>query len=55
MREVLIHGSYMSLNDLGFCASFDLAELADHPFFTEIEALHAEVKGWVESEDALAA
>ena len=55
VREVLIHGSYMSLNDLAFCASFDLAELTDHPFFAEIETLHAEVTGWLESEDALAA
>jgi len=55
VREVLIHASYMSLKDLVFCASFDLVQLADHPFFPEIEALHAEVKGWVESEDALAA
>lgn len=55
VREVLIHASYMSLKDLDFCARFDLSELADNPFFPEIEALHAEVRGWVESEDALAA
>ena len=55
VREVLIHASYMSLKDLSFCALFDLAELADHPFFPEIVALHAEVSGMVDSEDSLAA
>lgn len=44
-----------SLIDLDFCANFDIAEFADHPHFAEIEALHAEVKSWVESEEALAA
>lgn len=55
VREVLIHESYMSLIDLSFCAGCDIAEFADHPHFAEIEALHAEVKDWVESEEALAA
>jgi hypothetical protein len=55
VREVLIHENYMSLIDLDFCAHFDIAEFADHPFFAEIEALHAEVKAWVENEEALAA
>ena len=55
VREVLIHESYMSLIDLDFCANVDIAEFADHPHFAEIEALHAEVKGWVESEEGLAA
>lgn len=55
VREVLIHGSYMSVGDLSFCAKLDLAEFAANPFFAEIEALHAEVISWVESEEALAA
>lgn len=55
VREVLIHEGYMSLIDLDFCASFDIAEFANHPHFAEIDALHAEVKGWVASEEALAA
>lgn len=54
-REVLINEGYMSLIDLDFCANLDIAELADHPHFAEIEALHAEVKTWVASEEALAA
>ena len=55
VREILIHESYMSLIDLDFCAKFDIAEFADHPHFVEIEALHAEVRSWVESEGALTA
>jgi hypothetical protein len=50
VREVLIHGGYMSLIDLHFCARFDIAEFADHAHFAEIEALHAEVKAWVDAE-----
>lgn len=55
VREVLIHESYMSYADLKFCAAFDIAEFAEQPHFAEIEALHAEVVGWIESEEALAA
>lgn len=55
VREVLIHEGYMSLIDLDFCANFDIAEFADHPHFGEIEVLHAEVKAWVDSEEALVA
>lgn len=55
VREVLIHESYMSYADLKFCAEFDIAEFAEHPHLAEIEALHAEVVGWIESEEALAA
>jgi hypothetical protein len=55
VREVLIHENYMSLIDLDFCANFDIAEFEGHPHFAEIAALHAEVRGWVESEEALSA
>jgi hypothetical protein len=55
VREVLIHEGYMSLIDLDFCANFDIAEFAGHPHYAEIEALHAEVKGWLDTEEALAA
>jgi len=55
VREVLIHGSYMSLIDLAFCAEFDIAMFEDHPHFAEIEALHGEVRRWVDGDDALAA
>lgn len=55
VREVLIHQNYMSLSDLRFCANYDITELAGHPHSGEIEALHGEVRAWLESEDALAA
>lgn len=55
VREILIHENYMSLIDLDFCAKFDIAEFADQLHFAEIEALHAEVKAWIDSEEALAA
>lgn len=55
VREILIHGSYMSLTDVAFCAEFEVAELAGHSLFAEIAALHAEVKRWVADEGALAA
>jgi hypothetical protein len=55
VREVLIHGSYMSLIDLDFCAEFEVGELADHQHFAQIKALHAEVQAWVASQDGVTA
>jgi hypothetical protein len=55
VREVLIHENYMSLVDLDFCARFNIGEFSEHPHFTEIEMIHGEVCGWVDSEAALAA
>ncbi|WP_292083454.1 MULTISPECIES: hypothetical protein [unclassified Brevundimonas] len=55
VREVLIHGGYMSLIDLSFCADFDITALAENSNFVEIEALHAEVRNWVNRDDAIAA
>jgi hypothetical protein len=51
VREVLIHGSYMSRIDLDFCVRCDIAEFADHLHFAEIEALHVEVRDWVSTEE----
>jgi hypothetical protein len=31
IREVLIHGNYLSQKDIEICLGFDLAGLADHP------------------------
>lgn len=53
VREVLIHENYMSLIDLDFCAKFDITEFADHLHLAEIEALHREVQGWVQTEEDL--
>ncbi len=40
IREVLIHGNYMSQEDLEFCRALDLAELRDQAEFPQIEELH---------------
>lgn len=53
VREVLIHENYMSLADLDFCAKFDIAEIVDHPYYVEIQALHSETQVWVENEEVL--
>jgi hypothetical protein len=55
VREILIHENYMSLIDLDCCAHFNIAQLTDNANFAEIVAVHAEVQGWVISEEALAA
>jgi hypothetical protein len=40
IKEVLIHGNYMSQKDIEFCLSLDLAELCDQAGFPLIEELH---------------
>lgn len=40
IREVLIHGNYMSRRDIDICLGFDLGGLRDHEDIEEIEALH---------------
>ncbi len=40
IREVLIHEHYFSRKDIGICLAFDLAPLAHHPQFPQVEALH---------------
>jgi hypothetical protein len=40
IKEVLIHGNYMSQKDIGFCLALDLAELCDEAGFPLIEELH---------------
>ena len=39
--EVLVKQFYMSMSDIAFCKSYDIAALADEPHFEQIEALHA--------------
>ena len=39
IREVLIHGNYMSRKDIEFCIDFDISVL-EHEEFDNIEALH---------------
>lgn len=40
IREVLIHGNYLSQKDIGVCLAFDLACLADHDQYKSIRELH---------------
>lgn len=40
IREVLIHGNYMSQKDIELCLGLDLAELRDRAEFPHIEELH---------------
>ena len=41
IREVLVHGHYMSIKDIEICARFELGGLRDRTDFPQIEALHA--------------
>jgi len=40
IREVLIHGNYLSQKDIEICMSFDLASLTGHPHFENMRELH---------------
>lgn len=41
IREILVHGNYMSQQDINFCLGFDLSILATDPAIEEMRALHA--------------
>jgi len=43
IREILIHGNYLSLEDMKVCLSYDLSRVEDHPQFEGLEALHRSV------------
>ena len=40
IREVLIHGHYLSQKDVEICQGFDIQSLSDRPGFAEIAELH---------------
>ncbi len=40
IREVLVHGNYLSQKDMEMCLGFDLEQLADHPEIEGIRELH---------------
>jgi hypothetical protein len=44
IREVLIHGNYMSQKDIGFCMGHDLTDLRGRAEFPKIEALHQRLR-----------
>jgi len=51
IREVLIHGNYMSQKDIDYCLSFGLASLADRPEIDGIRTLHEVLKSEYGSDD----
>jgi len=52
IREVLIHGNYLSLMDIEICLGFDVERVADHPGIKGIRTLHAALVEKYEVEDA---
>lgn len=52
IREVLIHGNYLSQKDVDICLDFDVEEFADHPGIDGIRRLHAALATNYEREDA---
>lgn len=40
IREMLIHGNYLSQRDIEVCLDFDLTTLCEHPEFERIRVLH---------------
>lgn len=55
IREILVHGSYMSQEDMEFCAAFELTPLAADPNFAAISLLHDAVrKTYAEPEEVAA-
>jgi hypothetical protein len=55
IKEVLIHGGYMSTADLLICAKFDITKLNGEPHFVAIEALHHAVCKQTLDDEELAA
>ena len=52
IREVLIHGNYLSQKDIDICLGFDLSSLADQPQHDSMRELHDALKARYASEDA---
>jgi hypothetical protein len=49
VREVLIHGNYLSARDIKVCATFDMGKLASDPVNESAQALHqALIAGYAE-------
>jgi len=44
IREVLIHGNYLSQKDIDICCDFDLASIVDRPGIDSIRTLHEVLK-----------
>jgi hypothetical protein len=52
IREVLIHGNYLSQKDIEICLGFDVESLADRPGIDAMRELHAALVEKYQSEDA---
>lgn len=46
IREVLIHGNYLSQKDIGICLGFDLESLPVQPQHDNIREIHEALKTW---------
>ena len=51
IREMLIHGNYLSQKDIDICLGFDLASLAQQPEFENMRTLHEALKSEYGSDD----
>uniref|UniRef100_UPI00261E4C9D hypothetical protein n=1 Tax=Acidithiobacillus sp. TaxID=1872118 RepID=UPI00261E4C9D len=51
IREVLIHGNYLSQKDIEICLGFDVESLADRPEIDAMRELHAALVEKHKSED----
>ena len=51
IREMLIHGNYLSQKDIDICLGFDVASLADQPEIASIRTLHEALKMEYGSDD----
>ena len=51
IREMLIHGNYLSQKDISICLSFDLTSLAQQPEFESMRTLHEALKMEYRSDD----
>lgn len=52
IREVLIHGSYMSRKDIDICLGIDLSSMKNHDCFSQIEELHQALRDKYSDADA---
>ncbi len=55
IREILIHGNYMSQKDIEICLGFDLVTLVDKPHYDSMRELHDALMAIYGSEDAVTA
>ena len=52
IREVLIHGNYLSQKDIEICLGFEVETLADQPGSEGMRELHAALAETYKTEDA---